>query len=95
MHGEVYIDRKNGINNIEALMHDFCGNMQVQFHAEDDDYMYGGIWVPELEKVICGECGGSIGLENVDYLYVYFEWYDITEAVTGFEAESWENIISE
>jgi hypothetical protein len=79
----IYLDREKNIDKLDKLLAEIEENVQVRFRITGDCYNYGGIYVPELEAIICGHCGERIELDELSYLKTFDLWIDLTYEIIG------------
>lgn len=59
---------------------------------DEDGTIFGGIYVEigEEKYVICGCCGGVMEMDDIEELYLFDEWNNISEEI--IDSLSWEDI---
>ena len=55
---------------------------QVKF-KDFDGVVHGGILVEEDGIIICGCCGGTFEVEEVEIIETYDYWVDISDSIIG------------
>ena len=58
---------------------------QVRFRLQDDDTYFGGILVEDGKKsfVICGCCGGTAEMDEIEEIKKYKNWVNISDEIMG------------
>ena len=55
---------------------------QVKFKDYDGD-IFGGILVESFNVIICGCCGGTFAVDEVEIIETYGDWVDISDEIIG------------
>jgi hypothetical protein len=92
-HNRVYLDKRKGINDLDEFFENVTGSVQVKFHHEYDDRCLGGIYVYDIDAIICGCCGSRVDFSEIDYFEVYSTWIDLSEEITGGDETVYEEVV--
>ena len=55
---------------------------QIKF-IDDDNVIRGGIIDTDTNTIICGCCGGTFELDEIEIIDIYDDWVDLTYAILG------------